>query len=366
MNVIYISVFTDGTGYSQAACETALALDAAGATVSCGDCSFVGGHPTPAGMEKLLGRRLEHCDVLIQHLPPPLMSYCGEAGLNVGVFYGETHPLPQSWVRRANTMDVVVASSTKNAWRMHESGVRNVRAAPVPCDTTRYERSVKPLELLKPLKDQGLFLFYTVCEVSKRKNLEGLLRAFYAEFRPEEPVRLVLKASVPGLPPDQSTRAVEQLLADVRAQCGLRRPPQELVLSGRLTDDQVLGLHAAGDVYVSASYAEGWNLPAFDAMAMGRTPVVTDCGGPGAFIDAGTGWLVPTRPEPVYGERSAFPELFTGRALWDAPDLTELRRAMRAAYAHKDSRQDKAARGLERAYRFSRPLAGRPAAGGPS
>ena len=54
MNILYVGNFHDGTGYARACCETAVALDAAGANVICRPLTFNGGrNPCPVRILQL-------------------------------------------------------------------------------------------------------------------------------------------------------------------------------------------------------------------------------------------------------------------------------------------------------------------------
>src|SRR5690606_13575351 len=125
------------------------------------------------------------------------------------------------------------------------------------------------------LKDK--FVFYTIGEVSRRKNLVAFLKAFHLEFRPDENVAIVIKGNIPGVSPNQVDEHIREICNTVKDQLKLYRRKElyhsEVIIGQRLNEEQIMQLHTTGDCYVSASYGEGWNMPAFDAMAMGKTPI---------------------------------------------------------------------------------------------
>ena len=80
------------------------------------------------------------------------------------------------------------------------------------------------------------------------------------------------------------------------------------------------------------SYGEAWCLPAFDAMAMGNTPICTNTGGMSDFLKDGGGVLVDGTLEPAFGMTETFEDLYTGREDCVSINVRSLQRAMRKIY----------------------------------
>ena len=79
------------------------------------------------------------------------------------------------------------------------SGVNiDIKLAPHCVDVRQYE-DVQKTAMVGDL--ESTFNFCFVGELSKRKNISALLKAFYLEFHPTEPVNLLLKSidPAPGL-----------------------------------------------------------------------------------------------------------------------------------------------------------------------
>lgn len=346
MKVLYVGVYRDHTGYGRAAQEYILSLLAAGIDVTCRPLKL-------NGRREPLDPRIAACerphrgvyDAVIQHALPEHMVYDVRLGRNVGLFAWETsHFRASGWADRLNLLDEVWVVCREQAAACRASGVsRPVRVVPHACDLARYQRSHTPL----PGLPRGRFLFYSVGEWKRRKNWKALLLAYLLEFRGGEPVGLVLKT-------EGDRGQIRDYCDQVTRGSGLPGPhPPVTVLTERLSDEALLGLHAACDCFVQPSYGEAWSLPAFDALAMGRTPVVSACGGYLDYLDDETGWLVPGRREPVFGEPGGPSGLYNATEEWFSVDVAALRRALRQAYVDPDLRKEKAAKGLERAYQFS-------------
>lgn len=118
----------------------------------------------------------------------------------------------------------------------------------------------------------------TIARESAVKGYPDFLRAL-ALLPPELPIRLRIARPDPmplpeRFPVEASKPTTEEAMAEFYGRC---------------------------DVFVFASRAEGFGLPALEAMALGRAVVTTDCGGVNAFARAGQNCLMvpPTDPRAL-------------------------------------------------------------------
>jgi glycosyltransferase involved in cell wall biosynthesis len=116
-----------------------------------------------------------------------------------------------------------------------------------------------------------------------------------------------------------------------------------------------MNLHYTCDCFVMPSFGESWCIPAFDAMAMGKTPICTNIGGMADFIGGKTpgGWLVSGYDEPVFGATDTFGDLYTGYEQWRYISINELRKAMRQVYKNEAIRKERSENGMANAYNYS-------------
>ena len=360
LKVLYIGVYRDPTGWGEAARQYILSLDAVGIEVVPRPLKL---HPEqcrpPERILQLEKNDSAGCDVVIQHLLPHSMEYNGHFRKNIGLFASETDSFRYShWPEHLNMMDEVwYVNRAQRRAGFCNSGVDFPGfVIPHACDITRFQKSYQPLEKLKEKLD-GNFVFYTIGELVRRKNLPALIKAFHLEFDRSEPVSLVIKASKPRMSADEAAKHVDAMCDDIKASLKLHANihsyHRECVITQRFSEEDMMRLHATCDCFVSPSFGEAWCIPAFDAMALGKTPIVTDCGGFRDYLSNDTGWLVAGREEPVFGEKDTFDDLFTGYERWTAVDIDWLRRAMRQAYQDGDLRRQKAEAGIDRAYDFT-------------
>lgn len=373
MKVLYIGPYKDGTGWAHAAHENILALDAAGVDVVPRPLKLnnVDAEISPR-IKELEDQSDKGCDIVIQNALPHHMDYSGKFDKNIAYYFTETsHFKNCSWAERLNLMDAgwVPCESVRRSSR--ESNVNiPLEIVPVPCDVTRYQKKYERLNI-PYLNDK--FVFYTIGEVHRRKNLTALLKAFHLEFGPYEDVALVIKGSLPGMPPSEMDKHIGEMCNQVKDNLKLYKNHslyhKEVIITQPLKEEQIMQLHNTGDCYVSPSYGEGWNIPAFDAMAMGKTPICTAQGGPLDFLmdieqiytghggvdfeDIWGGWLVASHTEPVFGMKETFADLFVGNEEWESVDIDELRKAMRTAFTNREEKQKRAENGINLAYNYS-------------
>ena len=106
----------------------------------------------------------------------------------------------------------------------------------------------------------------------------------------------------------------------------------EFITTGFLDNEKMMRFHKTMDCFVMPSYGEAWCLPAFDAMAMGSTPICTNVGGMSDFLSDGGGTLIDGVLEPAFGMTETFQDLYTGREDCVSINVRKLQKAMRRMY----------------------------------
>lgn len=98
----------------------------------------------------------------------------------------------------------------------------------------------------------------------ERKNFEGLIRAFGAlpkDLRADYQLVLVCKINEAG----------KNKLHEIAFQCGLKK--DDLVLTGFVSDDELIALYSECYLFVFPSFHEGFGLPALEAMCCGAPTI---------------------------------------------------------------------------------------------
>lgn len=360
MKVAYLSVHRDGTGYANAAIRNMLAMEAGGIDVVARAIrlSQSSNHALAKSVEHLEAKDTDGVDVVFQHILPNMFEY--KAGIkNIGFFTWETtHFKRSNWTHCCNIMDEIWVPSIQNAQAVRDSNVTvPIKIFPHSCDTVRFDNKPEPLDI-PALKDKCVF--YVVGEMTRRKNIIAVLRAFYSAFSLRDDVAIVIKTNVPGKSPDEATCVLRKTIEDIKKSMHIyaERPyyPTTLCITDFLPDAQLDQLHATCDVFVLASHGEAWGIPAHDAMGFGNPAILSNWGAfpelmhsegsedwnpktrkfkwPG---DIESGWLIKGQLTPCFGHVDSFPDLYTGDEFWFDPDIEHLITCMRSAYSEWQS-----------------------------
>ena len=196
MKVLYVGCYRDGTGWGQAATDYILAMDSAGIDVVPRPIKLNQNQISlPKRIAELEKKDSSGCDVCIQHTLPHYMEYSSKFKKNIALYATETSNFKDSgWARRINMMDEAWVINNQMFHASKESGVEiPIKVVPHATDFSKFERGYSKLDF--PAAN-GNFIFYTIADLNKRKNLQAFIKAFHAEFDPSEPVSILIKSSI--------------------------------------------------------------------------------------------------------------------------------------------------------------------------
>lgn len=355
MKVVYISPHRDGTGYSNQAVYNMLALEAGGIDIVARavKLSQSKNHELAKRVEHLEQKSTDDVDVIIQHVLPHQFEY--KTGVkNIGMFCWETtHFKRSNWGHCCNLMDEIWVPSIQNAQAAKDSGVTvSIKQLPCACDINRFNNPPIPLDIPQ-LKDKCVF--YTIGEMTRRKNMVAVLRAFYSAFSLRDDVALVIKTNITGKSSDEVINIVRNTINDVKKSLHIyvrhQYYPPVICITDFLSNQRLDQLHMACDIFVLASHGEAWGIPAHNAMGFGNPAILSNWGSfpeltyaqaseyweptthkfkwPGE-IDCG--WLVKGQLTPCFGATESFPDLYTGSESWYEPNVCHLIGCMEEAY----------------------------------
>jgi glycosyltransferase involved in cell wall biosynthesis len=252
--------------------------------------------------------------------------------------------VPASWVEqiRRNVDEVWVPSeSTRQAFLASGLAPELVHVVPNAVDLERFSPQADRREIVSA---GTVFLF--VGGAIHRKGIDVLLAAYGRAFSAEDDVCLVVK-SFGGQTVYRGMGAEDQIVRFAQAPGA----PRVVLLADDVPYADLPALYRGADVLVQPYRAEGFCLPALEALACG-VPVVVTAGGPtDEFVDDGCAWLIPSSQVPL-PPGSLAPELVpAGEGFMLEPDLDALVDVLREA-ADPVAREGKAARARSYAERF--------------
>lgn len=271
MKIRYFCHAGQGTGFAIAAERTCLALHQAGVELEVVQLGAPPDGPGPfaftgINVQSVAYRSNTMVDVaIVQTLPGDCHKI--EAGpCRKRVAYTTWEALTCPLVIQAPlyaTFDEVWTPSTHSMIAL--TGGHQEREACTYVVPHTYDDSAPPVDRAGGYSDR--VRFYWIGAWTARKNPEGVIRAFCHAFGPGDDVELVMHS--PGTDPTSF------VLACARTGLEQHQMPQIHFSGRRVTDQAIASMHADGDVFVSASRGEAWNLPCFDALVAGRHIITT-------------------------------------------------------------------------------------------
>lgn len=198
----------------------------------------------------------------------------------IGYWYWEFDSVPDSWIAHADKVNEVWAATEFVAKGLREKVDVPVRTLFPGVKLAPFEARGKSHFGLEENSFTFLFTFHMM-SVMERKNPLGLIRAFRAAFKADEPVCLVLKTSFGDRHPAQLRE-----LHDAAAGASIQ------IVDKVFSPDEVLSLMNACDAYVSLHRSEGLGLTMAEAMLMGKPVIATRYSGNVDFMDDSNSLLV--------------------------------------------------------------------------
>lgn len=347
MNVLFIGPYLQDDGWGIAARNYVRALKLTGHNIATRPIYLGSSLSKDRDVFKDLEISFDKYDAVIQNVLPSYVEYDSRFGKNIALCYTETGGLEHTgWFEKLDLMDAVIVPSYADTVNL--KGIKKpIYTIPIPADTAKFERSYTKLF------NSEAFLFYFIGEFVDRKNLLALIQAFHLEFGVGEQANLVIKSNLSGVDPFDLEYMLQTSIGNMKSIMRLHSRVEdykkEILIVDRYTDEQMCQLHTSCDCFVMPSCGESFNMPAFDAMGFGKTPIVTNRTGMTEFIDESTGYLVESAEVPVLTQTPPAHNLYSAYETWKEIDINHLRKRMREAY---NDRHLKSEAGIEKVYEF--------------
>jgi glycosyltransferase involved in cell wall biosynthesis len=237
-------------------------------------------------------------------------------GPRIGIWGWETNSIPPRWQRAFALVAEIWVYSRYMAQNI--GAVAPVPVVALPPPVQRPAEPAAPLRLGIPEGFLFLFVFDYLSTV-QRKNPVGLVEAFRRAFAPGEGPRLLIKTINGPLRP----LSEEEVLwaADGREDIH--------VIDRSLSGDELNGLMAACDCYVSLHRAEGFGLTLAEAMAIGKPAIATGYSGNVDFMNERNSYLV----DFTIGRVGPECEIYPPEGEWADPSVDHAAQLMREVYS---------------------------------
>jgi len=330
----YTGPFLDNSGYGKAARGNILALHNAGVPLTLSPISFEECRPDLGEegniIRSLMNKNIEYNVNFIHSTPEHWASRVIPNCVNVGFTIWETDKLHDSWPGYINeAVDKVIVGCEWNRDVFKDSGVT------VPIGVVPHGITMSEFDNIKPYNIKGVtdeFMFYSIFQWQTRKNPEDLIKAYWHAFSGQDDVVLALKTYRYGYS-DTEKDAVRQSILALKKSMPMKHYPKIVLIPNMLSEDEIRGLHARGDCYISLDRGEGFGLSGLSAGAVGNPIIVTGYGGVKEYAKHDNSYLVDYSLTPVSGMPQSL--WYTGNMLWAQPNLTDAMDKMRSVYTNR-------------------------------
>lgn len=240
----------------------------------------------------------------------------------------ESDKIPQDWpdyLRMAN--EVLVPSK----WLRDVFERSGIKATVVPLGYN--DRVFTFTDRPVPVENNQDFVFVHYNAFNLRKGFAQVLKAFTEEFAPTEPVKLLLKSTLPRSPIPLSKKEL----------------PNIEMIYGEVSEQELSKILDRAHCMVFPSKGEGFGLTPLEAMATGIPAIVPNAHGISEYFDPDICLGVKYQPcEALY---SRFKGQDVGQMV--ECDVTDLRRQMRYAYNHQAEMKERGIRAAEYVKRWT-------------
>ncbi|MEL7062093.1 MAG: glycosyltransferase family 4 protein, partial [Acidobacteriota bacterium] len=254
----------------------------------------------------------------------PVCAHLGEdvvgGRYNVGLWLWELPDFPDALRGAFAPFHEIWTPSTFCADALSAKSPVPVRRVPLPVHVppvAKVEAAGRAARRRLELDDDvfvALYLF-NYLSVFERKNPLAAVEAFRRAFGTDASKRLILKTSQADYAPPAHARLLE----------AARDLPNVTILDAYLDREEIEGLLAACDVYLSLHRSEGYGLTVAEAMARGKVAVATPWSGVADFVDVNNGRPVRFALERLETDVGPYP----AGSRWADPDVDDAARALR-------------------------------------
>ena len=328
--ILYVGPLKDFSGYAEASRNYLDALDNAGSELVARNLNYDGANYKSSERQvELFNRETADVNIIIQHTTPNETER-KEGLFNISIFCWETDRIPPEWVVQLNMMDLVIVSCRDNLEACRKSGVIvPMEIVHFAFDPKKYTKKNKPFNIENA---QNKFKILSICQMSKKKGLDALLRGYFSEFTKDDNTLLILKV-YHGMADGEEQKAMSaNQITKIKELMRLDSYPDVWLIHEVLSPEAIENLYATSDCYALTSRGEGWSITHFDAMGYGLPPIATNWGGPTEFITEKEGWLVDCHMSPCFDMPHPHPFMYTAKDNWPEPHICDIKTSLRTAF----------------------------------
>jgi glycosyltransferase involved in cell wall biosynthesis len=335
----FTAPFFDPSGYGKASRQNALAMHKMGVELTLNPISFEKNKPSIGEDGELLRslvNRFDDYDAhFIQLTPEHFPIYQKKTEKTIAFTVWENDRLFPTWPGFINTLDKVITGSEWGKKVFEDSGVTipvgvcSHCADDVPKNIDNYK--------ISGLSDDT-FVFGDIFQWVEKKNPGGLLKTYWATFKKEDNVALVLKTYRNDFS-DVEKNVIRDTIKRMKNFSPLDYYPPIYLILDMLSDNQVKALHSRFDCYISLDKGEGVGIGPLTAGSFGKPIILTGWGGSTEYAKPDNSYLVDFTKEFAFG--MPYSPWHRGDQMWANADQEHASRLMREVFENQAQAKEK-------------------------
>ncbi len=286
-------------------------------------------YPTDTELERnkelkdIVTKDFSNCDIVIYNNFPKSITSLNNLKQLPGILKlmyvaWEESVYPSDWVNEINeNLHGVLTISEFVKEILIKSGV----SVPIINTSIAMDNGLRNLNLKDyPLKSKKSIKFFHNSTAKKRKGVDLILKTYFENFKDSDDCVLVIKTKEG---PDNNINEIINSLQK-------KNSPEVEIITQDLKEEEIANLTNTIDIALYPSRAEGFGLPALEAMYFKKPLIVTNYSGFKEFINEDNSYLLNYTLE--YAKASEFANL---GSLWAEPDINQLKTYMLKLYKLK-------------------------------
>jgi glycosyltransferase involved in cell wall biosynthesis len=246
----------------------------------------------------------------------------------------EADGICQRWVEAAGGLDLIIVPSEFNRKSFIASGIPPSKLAvcPVPLNIEKIKAKPIVTKLSAGLEDLNRYKhrFLNCSEFVTRKNIDGLLRLWTDEMKPEDDACLVLKLnSNSGLKLDWFSDKIAKYTKN-------KNCAPVYIITDLMTEEAMLSLCHWCTHYVTMSFGEGWGMSESVCGVLGKTIIAPKHTAFTEYLDDSTAYLINSQQAPACTD-GPVARYYAGLR-WFAPIHFAAKKALRASLSEDGSK----------------------------
>lgn len=252
------------------------------------------------------------------------------AKLRLGVFNYESSILPAGWAEYHKYVDYLLPSSEYVRDIFLRAGIPDKKIIVLPLGVD-FNSLNAPIDNDFEFKTKKRFKLLNISIPHARKNIPGLIDAYFDEFSANDDICLIIKTTLAGKKENFEIDVVSAL-KDIKEKYKNKNLPEIELLEHRFGN--IATAYKKTDALINVAVSEGFGLPLLEAMACGKLAAAPRYGGVLDFLDRDNSLLIDTRemyadPELQYWQANKYARV--GFPLKDS-----IKKVMRSLYNDHD------------------------------